>query len=168
MRSTGKLLCNLMGGAVLLLTAGACAPTVTKHGYQLDPDAIASIRPGTTSREEVERLLGSPSSVGTFDGASWFYVSQRTETRSFYQSEIVGQDVVRVDFDANGIVSNISRRDLAQAQEVSPDPNTTRTLGNELTVLQQFVGNIGRFNSDPRGVGGPSTQGQAPGPGGGF
>lgn len=165
MRSTGKLLCNLACGAILLLGVGACAPTVTTHGHRLDADALASIRPGTTSREEVARILGSPSSTATFDGASWFYVSQRTETRSFYQSGVVEQDVVRIDFDANGIVSNISRRDLAQAQEVDPDPNTTRTLGNELTVLQQFVGNIGRFNSATGGGPVDSIQGRAPGPG---
>jgi outer membrane protein assembly factor BamE (lipoprotein component of BamABCDE complex) len=146
----------------MLLLAGACAPTVTTHGYQPDPAAVASIRVGGTSREEVQRLLGSPSSVGTFDGDSWFYVSQRQETRSFYQSQLVQQDVVRIDFDANGIVSNITRRDLAEAQNIEPDPNRTRTMGNELTVLQQFVGNIGRFNPSQDGPA-PSIQGRSPG-----
>lgn len=140
-----------MTAAILaaLLATAACQPTVATHGHQIDPSQLAQIQPGTTSREEVARLLGSPSTVGTFDKESWFYVSQRSEMMSFYQADITQQDVVRVDFDANGIVTNVGSHGLEMAQAVNPDPNRTRTLGNELTVVQQFIGNIGRFNSTP-------------------
>ena len=53
-------------GAAALWMAG-CQPTVSVHGHQIDPDLLAQIKPGVTSREEVTRLLGSPSTVGTFD-----------------------------------------------------------------------------------------------------
>jgi hypothetical protein len=43
----------------------------------------------------------------------------------------------------------VSSHGLEMAQAVNPDPNKTRTMGNELSVVQQFVGNIGRFNSMP-------------------
>lgn len=137
--------------AVALLAAAAviagCSPTVTTHGHRLDADRVAEVRPGVTTRDEVERLLGSPSSVGTFDGQSWYYVTQRTERRSFYQANVAAQDVVRVDFDGSGLVSAVDRRGLEAARAVDPADDKTRTLGNELTVVQQFLGNIGRFNS---------------------
>ena len=132
-----------------LALAVACTPTVSTHGHTISADDLARIRPGITSREEVERLLGSPSTVGTFDRERWFYISQRNEVVSFYQAEITAQDVVRIDFDDNGIVSDIRAHGLELAQAVEPDPNQTRTLGNELTVVQQLLGNIGRFNTAP-------------------
>lgn len=142
-------------GALLLLAALAmvavgCSPTVRTHGHRLDEGAIAQIQPGVTSRAEVERLLGSPSSLSTFDDSAWYYVSQRTETRSFYQSNVVGQDVVAIEFDERGVVQSVDRHGMEQARAIDPVSRTTRTAGNELTVLEQFIGNIGRFNL-PRG-----------------
>jgi outer membrane protein assembly factor BamE (lipoprotein component of BamABCDE complex) len=146
---SSRSICRILAGCLAALAAAGCEPTISTHGHQIDPTVLAQIEPGTTSREEVTRLIGSPSTTGTFDGESWFYVSQRNETTSFYQADVTQQDVVRVDFDANGIVKDVRNHGLELAQAVTPDPNRTRTLGNELTVVQQFIGNIGRFNSTP-------------------
>jgi outer membrane protein assembly factor BamE (lipoprotein component of BamABCDE complex) len=155
---SGKLVSQAVAAAAILAMA-ACTPIVSTHGHALNPDELAQIKPGITSREEVARLLGSPSTIGTFEQERWFYVSQRNEVMSFYQADVTQQDVIRIDFDANGIVSGVNAHGLELAQAVEPDPNQTRTLGNELTLVQQFLGNIGRFNTSPE------TAPQAP-PGG--
>jgi outer membrane protein assembly factor BamE (lipoprotein component of BamABCDE complex) len=135
--------------ALGLLTS--CTATVSTHGHTLSESDLAQIKPGVTSREEVARLLGSPSTIGTFDKERWFYVSQRNEVMSFYKADVTQQDVVRVDFDANGIVSDVNMHGLELAQAIVPDSNKTRTLGNELGAIQQILGNIGRFNTSPEG-----------------
>jgi outer membrane protein assembly factor BamE (lipoprotein component of BamABCDE complex) len=124
----------------------ACVPQVSNHGYRLDEAALAQVESGRTSREQVLQLLGSPSSVTTFDGSVWYYVGQRTERLSFYQEEVVNQDVVAIVFDDLGTVNRIDRHGLDRAQEVSLVDRETPTAGSELTVLEQFIGNIGRFN----------------------
>ncbi len=128
------------------LSVTGCSPTVATHGHRLDEAALAQVEPGTTSREQVQSLLGSPSSLSTFDEDAWYYVSQRTERLSFYQEETVAQDVVTISFDDRGIVSDVDRHGLERAFEVTPVDRKTRTAGNELNVFEQFVGNIGRFN----------------------
>lgn len=148
-----KITCARSGrrslAALALLALGACTANVSTHGHAVDPDQLAQIKPGVTSREEVNALLGSPSTVGTFDQERWFYVSQRNEVMSFYKADITKQDVVAIDFDGNGLVSDVHSHGLELAQAINPDPNKTRTLGNELTFVQQVLGNIGRFNSTP-------------------
>jgi outer membrane protein assembly factor BamE (lipoprotein component of BamABCDE complex) len=143
-------LAGALTGAIALAQVAACSPTVTNHGYRLDPEVLAQVTPGVSTREQVQRLLGSPSSIGTFDGERWYYISQRTEQMSFYQSEVTAQDVVTIDFDGQGIVREVGSRDLAQAVAVAPSSDKTRTMGNELTLLQQLLGNVGRFNTDNR------------------
>ena len=133
-----------VGLALLVMTA--CTPQVSNHGYRLDEAALAQVQPGRTSRDQVLQLLGSPSSQATFDGAVWYYVSQRTERMSFYQEEVVNQDVVAIAFDDLGTVNRIDRHGLDRAQEVSFVDRETPTSGTELSVLEQFIGNIGRFN----------------------
>ena len=149
------------GIALLALGVGGCSPQVTNQGHRLDRDPLAAIQPGVTSREQVYRQLGSPSSIGTFDRERWYYISQRIEQMSFYQREVTNQDVVTIEFDDSGIVSDVQSRDLSAALAVEPSPDSTLTLGNELTLIQQLLGNIGRFNTQPQERG---IQPRAPGP----
>jgi len=146
--------------AAAMLAMAACTPVVSTHGHALDPPKLAQITPGVTSREEVLRILGSPSTTDTFDQQNWYYISQRDEVMSFYKADVTQQDVTRISFDGNGIVSDIHSHGLELAQAIEPDPNKTRTLGNELTIVQQFLGNIGRFNTSPE-----ATPQSAPGGG---
>lgn len=146
------------------LTLGACTPTIDTHGHKVDPDVLSQIEPGVTSREQVLRMLGSPSSMSTFNDSVWYYISQRTERMSFYQSEITDQDVVAIAFDRRGLVASVDQHGLDEARAIDPAPERTKTLGNELSILQQFLGNVGRFNSDQ----GSGLGHQPPAPGGGF
>jgi len=135
---------------------------VRAHGHVLDEAALARIEPGQTSRDRVAQLLGSPSSRGTFDDTAWYYVSQRTERHSFYQETVIEQNVVAITFDEQGVVRAIERRDLDDARNVDLVERETPTVGNELTLVEQFIGNIGRFNlpQDERVTGEPTTPGR--------
>lgn len=136
------------GVALLALLAGAvgCTSQVSTHGHRLDAAALAQIEPGQSSQRDVIQLLGSPSSLATFDDRTWYYVSQRTESHTFYYRTVVAQDVVAIEFDDQGLVNRIDRHDLNGAREIDLVDRETPTAGNELTVLEQFLGNIGRFN----------------------
>lgn len=154
--SSGLRLAGVLAAAASAILIAGCQPTVSTHGHAIDPTVLGEIQPGVTSREEVTKLLGSPSTADTFTKESWYYISQRSEVMSFYQADITQQDVVRITFDANGIVDDVNTHGLELAQAVTPDGNRTRTMGNELTVVQQFISNIGRFNPDQNAGPAPS------------
>ena len=146
MKSSAAAVIVSLGHAVAGLAA--CSPQVSQHGHTIDAESVARIKPGVTSREEVARLLGSPSTLATFEDDRWYYVTQRRESRSFFENRITEQDVITVSFDQRGIVQNIERHGMDQAMAVEPEPDSTQTLGNELSVVEQLIGNIGRFG-DP-------------------
>ncbi|MFO1067605.1 MAG: outer membrane protein assembly factor BamE [Geminicoccaceae bacterium] len=137
-----------------LLAATACSPTISNHGHRLDSDALAQIEPGISSREDVARLLGSPSAIGTFDLERWYYISQRMEQQAFYTDEITNQDVVAIDFDPTGVVASVDQTDMSAAKQIEPVDDKTKTMGNEFTLLEQLLGNVGRFNTDPSAIDG--------------
>jgi len=134
-----------MSTAMAALVLG-CTPNIATHGHRLDAAALARIAPGNSSQTDVIDLLGSPSAQATFDNHIWYYVSQRTERHSFYYETVVSQDVVAIVFDDQGTVREINRSGLDQAMDIDLVDRETPTAGNELTVLEQFLGNIGRFN----------------------
>jgi outer membrane protein assembly factor BamE (lipoprotein component of BamABCDE complex) len=136
----------------LALLLGACNTTVINHGHRIVDDDLARIRPGFTSRGEVVALLGSPSAQADFDADTWYYVGRRVEEETFFNRRLASQNVVRVQFDETGVVSRIERFDMADARDVTPSSDSTPTGGNELSVFEQFIGNIGRFGGGAVGA----------------
>lgn len=126
-----------------------CSPAIHTHGHSLDEEQLAKIQPGVTSRQEVLQLMGSPSTLAAFDDEAWYYISQRTEKRSFYQEGVVEQEVVTVSFDDQGRVVGVDRHGLDQVASIDPVDRVTPTSGSSPSILEQLIGNIGRFSSTP-------------------
>jgi outer membrane protein assembly factor BamE (lipoprotein component of BamABCDE complex) len=147
-RSTLRKLVLPASVAVALAATGlaACAPTVDQRGNLPEPDKLAQIHPGTTTREQVTKILGTPSSTGVFDDKNWYYVSRRIKQVSFFDPDVLDQQVYIVNFDAAGVVRGVDHKDLKDGQDIEPAPGATPAPGRELTFLEQVLGNIGRFN----------------------
>ncbi len=138
-------LLTIAGIATLSLGLVACQGRVNVHGNAPEPEQIAEIVPGTHTRLDVEQILGSPSSVSMFDNEVWYYIGTRTETLAFFAPEVMDRKVLVVRFDAGGVVRDWEEFDKERGREVEIVDRKTPTLGNEITIWDQIVGNIGRF-----------------------
>ena len=134
-----------LGAAMLLL--GACAAREEFRGHKTDPDQLAQLKAGTQGPEEVRGLLGSPSSISTFGeaGITWYYIARETSQVAFLAEETVDQRVVAIDF-KEGKVADVRQIGMKDGKPVEPVARVTPTKGKELTVVEQFLGNIGKFN----------------------
>ncbi len=134
--------------ALLGLSVSACASTVVTRGNMTDPEALTMIKAGATSRDQVVSLLGTPTSVGTFDQNIWYYIGQKTEKIAFFKPSVMERRVVVIHFnDDTGLVSDIKQMDASQGQDVEMVERTTPTNGREIGFLEQMVGNLGRFSA---------------------
>lgn len=131
--------------AVMIAAVSACAPNVAIRGNLPDPDKLAEIVPGEASRDDVAILLGSPSSAATFGEEVWYYIAARVETVAFNEAQVIDQQVVAIRFGENGLVTAIDTYDLDDARAVEIVDRVTPTSGKEITILQQLIGNVGRF-----------------------
>jgi outer membrane protein assembly factor BamE (lipoprotein component of BamABCDE complex) len=132
--------------AVSSAMLGGCAADINQRGNLPEKDRLAEIHPGTTTRDQVAKILGTPSSTGVFDGNSWYYISRKTKQIAFLDPDVLDQQVYVVNFDSNGIVKNIEHKSLKDARAIEPAPGATPAPGRELSFLEQVLGNIGRFN----------------------
>lgn len=139
-----------LAGALAAILTG-CQPRIDTRGNLPDADNVLKINPGIDGRDQVANLLGTPSSIATFDDRTWYYISRRTETIAFFEPEVVDQEVLMVKFDEAGIVSDMKIYGLEDSRLIEPVERTTPTLGREMTILQQLIGNLGRFNKDASG-----------------
>lgn len=131
--------------ALVAMGAAACASRVNTRGNLLDPDRVVEIRPGEQSREEVAEILGSPSSITPFGSDTWYYISKRTETFAFFAPEVTERQIVVVKFAEDGKVADIGTLGLEAGRGIEPVDRKTPTHGNKMTVLEQLIGNLGRF-----------------------
>ncbi len=131
---------------LIFCALAACSPKVDNRGYVKQVDFAGKIVVGQTGREEVVDQFGSPSSQSSFGDETWYYINNRKETVAFLAPESVDQDITRIEFDANGIVTKVEHYAQDQAQEIKNVKRETPTEGHTLGFVEQVLGNVGRFS----------------------
>ena len=117
------------------------------RGHRWDESDFVQIIEGQSNQEDVRLLLGSPSAEADFQGNVWYYIGAKKESFAFFKPEVTSQQVAAVEFDAEGLVERITTYDTEDRKEVVVVGKATPTEGKKLGILEQFVGNIGRFNA---------------------
>jgi outer membrane protein assembly factor BamE (lipoprotein component of BamABCDE complex) len=130
-----------------IVVIAACTTLVEQRGNLPPPEKLAEIQPGVTSKDEVIKILGSPSSVSIFNDKSWYYISRRTGQFAFFDPDVIDQQVHVVNFDDQGVVKTVDHKGVQDARAIDPVPRATPAPGRELTFLEQLIGNVGKFNN---------------------
>jgi outer membrane protein assembly factor BamE (lipoprotein component of BamABCDE complex) len=137
----------MLCSSVLILTGtmAACTPTKANRGNLLENYQIDQVKTGEHSRSDVLRLLGSPTTVAPFDDNTWYYIGQETEKSGIMDPEIKRERIVVVAFAPDGKVAKVS--DASDGRiNVPVTRESTTTHGNKNSLVQQLLGNLGRFN----------------------
>lgn len=143
-------LCALLCAA--LLGGAGCTPDINVRGNAVKTDNLARIKPGVQDRTAVRDLLGSPTNVSTFSNETWYYISQKDQRIAFSRITPTTRQIVAISFDKGGRVKKVKTYSLADAREIEPEDRVTPTPGQEFSLIQQLIGNLGRF--EPSGESG--------------
>jgi outer membrane protein assembly factor BamE (lipoprotein component of BamABCDE complex) len=76
-------------------------------------------------------------------------MSERTERTAFFAPELLERKIIAVVFDKVGVVEDIVTYTENDKQEIALVARITPTAGNEISIIQQLFGNIGRFAKTP-------------------
>jgi outer membrane protein assembly factor BamE (lipoprotein component of BamABCDE complex) len=122
------------------------------RGNKVDPELLAQLVPGTSTRADATSLIGSPTAKATFDDNTWIYIGEVTKPVLGGFNAVRDQEVVVLTFDQGGILRKVERKGLDDAQSVAMESRTTPAPGTEASILQQLLGNVGRYNPSPVGA----------------
>jgi outer membrane protein assembly factor BamE (lipoprotein component of BamABCDE complex) len=128
----------------------ACAPRIAQRGNLPREDQLSKIVIGKQTRRDVAKILGTPSTQGVFDDKIWYYISRKTEKYAFFDPKVVDEQVVAIYFNDQNVVQAIYRYDKDDLRKVGMIDRVTPTAGKELSILEQLLGNLGRFGP-PKG-----------------
>ena len=143
-----KNLAVLICGGMLCLTLASCNPIREEKGYRIDAEQVAKLETGVTTKDNVLEMMGSPTSISTFQekGDAWYYIGKTTEHIAFLEKDVLEQHVLVIEFDDNEVIKEIKNYDKDDSREIDLVDRTTPTGGNELGFFEQIFGNFGRFN----------------------
>lgn len=128
---------NIFLASALLLSA--CAGTTQTHGQVITASRLAVIEPGTTTKTDVMRLLGSPSTQGTFNENRWYYITSVVQDKPLTPDQLKAREVIIIDFTPSDTVAGIVRKTQADAKDISPDETTTVTHGQSLGIIDSMM-----------------------------
>ncbi len=159
---TARPLAARLARLILLASLAGCSlpgfmtfPPQTR-GNKVDPELLTQLVPGTSTRADVTSLIGSPTAHATFDDNTWIYIGEVTKPVIGGTQDIKDQEVVVLTFDQGGVLRSIDKKSQADSEPVAVVSRTTPSPGNNASVLQQLLGNVGRFS--PGGAtGGPGN-----------
>lgn len=138
----------LLAAVALAIAATACTPLVETRGNLLSESKIGDVKPGVSSRADVEQAWGPPTTIAPFDNKTWFYIGETTSQKGIFEPEVTKRQMIRVTFADDDLVDKVSAVDPKNGRDIAFVDRKTSTAGKEFTAFQQFVGNLGKFNAN--------------------
>ena len=129
-----------------LTLLAACAPVKETHGNFVPEYKLSTLQPQVDTRSDVIKKIGSPTTVSPFDENVWYYIGQRTEKVGMFDPKIKAEKIYLAQFRPDGVLNTFMEVEQDRVN-VPISGDKTPTGGNEYTVLQQLLGNLGKFNA---------------------
>lgn len=126
--------------SAMLLTG--CTSTVLSHGNQLDPTALAKVKPGKTRLIEVEALFGRPSIDGVFESGKVYYVTRIMEEKPGGRKQTLERTIIAFSYDDRGVVQAIDITDEETGRNIYHLDTRTPTPGDNYGILEQIFRNV--------------------------
>jgi outer membrane protein assembly factor BamE (lipoprotein component of BamABCDE complex) len=117
------------------------------RGNKVDPDELAELVPGVSTRADADAMLGTPTMHASFDDNTWLYIGEITRPVIAGTQHINSQEVVALTFDQNGVLRDIRTTGKKDSLPVVVVARETPSPGSSASFMQQLLGNVGRFNA---------------------
>ncbi|WP_318527502.1 outer membrane protein assembly factor BamE [Albidovulum marisflavi] len=139
---------RLVAMGIALISLTACTTVYRNHGYAPSDLDLEKVVVGESTRQDVARAVGRPSSIGVLADSGWYYVGSRFKHFAWKAPEEVERQVVAVSFDQDGVVENVERFGLEDGEVIVLSRRVTDSSIKGLSFLRQLLGNIGNFSAE--------------------
>lgn len=133
--------------ALLVVLLAACTALYQNHGYIPRDADLDRVIVGESTREDVAKAVGRPSSTGLLTGGAWYYVGSRFRHYGPREPQEIDRQVVAISFDDAGTVENVERFGQEKGEVVVLSRRVTDSNIKGLGFLRQLLGNIGNVSA---------------------
>ena len=107
-----------------------------------------------SNKNDILKLLGSPSTKSTFDYDLWIYIERKIDDSSlatFGRKKIIVNNVLLLEINSMGLLENKKFLDLTSMQDLKFAEQTTENQYNKNTFVYDFLSSMRQKINDPLG-----------------
>ena len=137
---------------ILILFLNSCSPIIKTHGYTIEntsdfSEFISEIASNEkVSKQKILDSLGSPSVIIDNVDNTWIYLLSTKRERSFSDSELQDQFIIKLDFDKNNLLNNHKIFTGENFNKITFTSDTTKGPSNTYGLTDQFFEAFTRGN----------------------
>ena len=124
------------------------------HGVPFLEKKQNSLIVNETNKNDVTKVLGTPSTKSLFDDNMWIYIERKqtqSELKNLGKMEIYKNDILVLEFDKVGILKNKKLYDINNMENIILAKDTTKTINRNKTFLYDFMSSMRQKINDPLG-----------------
>ena len=130
---------------LLLLSNCQRNPVINTHGVVFLDKKQKNIIINKSNKNDVKKVLGHPSTIGTFDNSIWIYI-ERTRTKGkmlqFGRNVVNKNNVLALEFNEYGILKKKDFYNMNQSNKINFTNMTTETITRERNVVYSFLSSL--------------------------
>ena len=147
---------NLFIFFIITLFISACTlKKVEKHhGVRFLNKKQEELTVNQSNKNDILKLLGSPSTKSTFDNDLWIYIERKTDNSSltkFGSERIIVNNVLLLEINNMGLLEKKEFLDLTNMQKLKFAEQTTENQYKKNTFVYDFLSSMRQKINDPLG-----------------
>ncbi|MDB4069462.1 outer membrane protein assembly factor BamE [Candidatus Pelagibacter sp.] len=141
---------------ILSLFISACTLKKVErhHGVHFLNKKQEKLTINQSNKNDILKLLGSPSTKSTFDNDLWIYIERKTDNSSltkFGSERIIVNNVLLLEINNMGLLASKEFLDLTKMQDLEFAKRTTEGQYKKSTFLYDFLSSLRQKINDPLG-----------------
>ena len=138
----------------LFISACTLKKVEKHHGVHFLNKKQEKLTVNQSNKNDILKLLGSPSSKSTFDNDLWIYIERKTDNSSlikFGRQRIIVNNVLLLEINNMGLLAKKEFLDLTNMQDLEFSNKTTENQYKKKTFVYDFLSSLRQKINDPLG-----------------
>ena len=138
----------------LFISACTLKKVEKHHGVHFLGKKQEKLTVNRSNKNDILKLLGSPSTKSTFDNDLWIYIERKTDNSSlakFGSEKIIVNNVLLLEINSMGLLEKKEFLDLKNMQDLKFSELTTNNQYKKNTFLYDFLSSLRHKINDPLG-----------------
>ena len=138
----------------LFISACTLKKVENHHGVHFLNKKQEKLTVNQSNRNDILKLLGSPSTKSTFDNDLWIYIERKTDNSSltkFGNKRIIVNNVLLLEINNMGLLEKKEFLDLTNMQELKFTKQSTQNQYKKNTFVYDFLSGMRQKINDPLG-----------------
>ena len=141
--------------STILLTNCTFKKVDKHHGVPFLEEKQKLLVVNETNKNEIRKILGSPSTTSRFDNDVWIYIERKltqSELKNLGRMKLIKNDVLVLEIDDRGVLNNKSFYNKDDMENVKMVEATTKDGFNKKTFIYDFMSSMRQKMNDPLGM----------------